>query len=212
MPDTPSTAVVPVIDTFVLGDYMTNCHVVTTPGHDTCWIVDCGIDPDVMLDAIEQRNLTPTALLLTHAHVDHMAGVDAALARFGDMPMYLHEAERAWTSDAMLNLSALGGRPVTCRDATNLLHGGETLNLNGTTWDVIHAPGHSPGSVVFAHRPSNQAIVGDTLFAGSIGRYDFPTSSHEDLRHTIAQVMMALPDDMTIHPGHGRRQRSGTNV
>jgi len=67
----------------------------------------------------------------------------------------------------------------------------------------VHAPGHSPGCVLFIHDESNQAIVGDTLFAGSIGRIDFPTSSPADMRRTISETMMALPDDMTIHPGHG---------
>ena len=68
---------------------------------------------------------------------------------------------------------------------------------------MIHAPGHSPGSVLFVHEPSNQAIVGDTLFAGSMGRVDFPTSDPDAMRRTLGEVMMALPDEMTIHPGHG---------
>jgi len=68
---------------------------------------------------------------------------------------------------------------------------------------VVHAPGHSPGGVLFIHDASNQAIVGDTLFAGSIGRIDFPTSDPEAFRQTILKVMMNLPDDLAIHPGHG---------
>ncbi|HRP64405.1 MAG TPA: MBL fold metallo-hydrolase, partial [Phycisphaerales bacterium] len=103
----------PTIHTFVLGDYQTNCFVVTVPGTADCWIVDCGFEPDDMLDWIEQQQLRPIALLLTHAHSDHMAGIDAAMSRFGPMPLYIHEAEAEWCSNPMLNLSGLIGRPVT---------------------------------------------------------------------------------------------------
>lgn len=209
-PSSVSDSPTPNIETFVLGDYQTNCFIVSVPGHAECWIVDCGIEPRAMLDAVEARSLTPTALLLTHAHLDHMSGVDEAMARFGDIPLYLHREEEAWCADPLLNLSALSGRPTTCRNATDLLDGGERLSLAGTEWEVIHAPGHSPGSVVYLHRPSLQAIVGDTLFAGSIGRFDFPSSDAKALRHTILETMMGLDDDLVIHPGHGPSTTIGT--
>lgn len=193
----------PEITTFVLGDFQTNCFIVTTPGDATCWIVDCGYQPEPMLDHIESENLKPAALLLTHTHSDHMAGVDAALARFGPLPCYVHQAEAGFCSDPMLNLSALLGVPVTATEPEHQLNDGDRLELNRTAWRVVHTPGHSPGGVLFIHDESNQAIVGDTLFAGSIGRFDFPTSDVEALRRTIRETMMALPDEMTIHPGHG---------
>jgi hydroxyacylglutathione hydrolase len=199
----------PHIDTFALGEFFTNCFVISTPDHADpdrardCWLVDCGFQPESMFDHIAGRQLRPTALLLTHAHADHIAGVDAALSRFGGMPVYIHEAEQGYCCDPMLNLSALMGMHVTCAEPTRLLKGGEALELNGTSWRVVHAPGHSPGGVLFVHDDSKQAIVGDTLFAGSIGRIDFPTSNPEEMRHTIRHVVMSLPDDMTIHPGHG---------
>ena len=230
----------PDIRTFTLGEFQTNCYVVsassterggvlpaasagstagkaggptawfgrggrTTPpvGSRPCWIVDCGYEPELMLDAIDEEGLRPVAILLTHCHSDHIAGVDAALSRFGSMPIYVHEAEAGFCSNPALNLSAFIGRPITCTEPDHLLTGGETLTLEGESWRVVHAPGHSPGGVLYIHDASKQAIVGDTLFAGSIGRFDFPTSSGEDLEHTIREVLMALPDDMTIHPGHG---------
>ncbi|MHC4992678.1 MAG: MBL fold metallo-hydrolase [Planctomycetota bacterium] len=169
----------PVINSFVLGDYQTNCFVVRPqPEATRCWIVDCGFEPAAMLDWIVERSLTPVALLLTHCHSDHIAGVDEAIARFGAMPMYVHEAEAGFCSDPMLNLSAL-------------------------TWRVLHSPGHSPGGVLFVHDASHQAIVGDTIFAGSIGRHDFPTSNVGDLRCSVAEVVMSLPDETTLFPGHG---------
>jgi hydroxyacylglutathione hydrolase len=193
----------PTIHTFILGDYQTNCFVVTVGQQRECWIVDCGFEPQPMLDWIEQQQLKPIAMLMTHAHSDHMAGIDAALSRFGPMPIYAHEAERQWYSEPMLNLSGMIGRNVTATPPDRLLKGGETLELHGTKWHVLHTPGHSPGGVCFVNDESQQAIVGDTLFAGSMGRVDFPTSNPADMQRSLMDVLMSLPDDMSIHPGHG---------
>ena len=116
-------------------------------------------------------------------------------------PCPLHRAEAAFLSEPMLNLSAMLGRPVTAAAPDVILDGGETLDLEGTSWRVVHAPGHSPGSVLYVHDDSNQAIVGDTLFAGSIGRSDFPTSNVDDLRHTITRTLMDLPRRDAHLPG-----------
>jgi len=193
----------PEIATFVLSDFQTNCFVVSTPGDTDCWIVDCGFEPGEMLDHLAEKGLKPIALLLTHAHSDHIAGVDAALSRFGAMPIYIHEAEAGFCSDPMLNLSSFMGMELRVTEPDHQVGDGDTLSLNGTDWRVVHAPGHSPGGVLFVHDESSQAIVGDTLFAGGIGRFDFPTSNVKDLRRTISEVLMSLPDEMTIHPGHG---------
>jgi glyoxylase-like metal-dependent hydrolase (beta-lactamase superfamily II) len=162
-----------------------------------------------MLDWIEEQGLHPKAILLTHSHLDHIAGVDQALNRFGRLPLYIHEAEAGFCSEATMNLSALIGMQVTCTEPDHYLKGGDTLTLNSTAWRVLHTPGHSPGGVCFIHDESKQAIVGDTLFAGSIGRFDFPTSNPDHLRHSIQKVLMALPNNMTIHPGHGPKTTIG---
>jgi glyoxylase-like metal-dependent hydrolase (beta-lactamase superfamily II) len=91
---------------------------------------------------------------------------------------------------------------VTAREPDHWLRDGDELTIRGATFRVIHTPGHSPGGVLFVHDDSKQAIVGDTLFAGSIGRIDFPTSDPEKMRHSLFDIIMNLPDDMTIYPGH----------
>ena len=103
----------------------------------------------------------------------------------------------------MLNLSGLMGRPVSVAEPTRWLRGGETLTLGATTWDVLHTPGHSPGSVCYIHRASGRALVGDTIFAGSVGRTDFPSSDHEVFQNSLRRMLEELPDDMRIWPGHG---------
>jgi glyoxylase-like metal-dependent hydrolase (beta-lactamase superfamily II) len=200
------TAAQPAIRSFALGPWETNCYVVTVPGSSTpdhCWIVDCGFEPETLLDFVQQQRLKPQAILLTHAHLDHIGGLDAALNRFGRTPVFIHEAEAGFCSDPMLNLSAMIGMDLRVTEPDNRLRDGDTLNLSGTTWRVLHTPGHSPGGVCFIHDDSRQALVGDTLFAGSIGRIDFPTSDPEAMRRTIHDTLMKLPDDMAVHPGHG---------
>jgi glyoxylase-like metal-dependent hydrolase (beta-lactamase superfamily II) len=199
----------PTVTPFVLGEYQTNCFVVHALNSSECWIVDCGLEPEAMFAWIERQKLRPAAILLTHTHLDHIAGVDEALSRFGALPLHVHEAEAGFCSDPMLNLSALIGMPTTCTEPDRLLSDGDTLKLAGTTWRVLHTPGHSPGGVCFVHDQSKQAIVGDTLFAGSVGRSDFPTSDPGKLRHSIQNVLMKLPDDMTIYPGHGPKTTIG---
>ncbi len=168
-----------------------------------CWIFDCGFDPQPLLAHLEEKQLEPQAVFLTHCHSDHIAGLDLLRGQCGDLPVWCHPAESQWCSDPMLNLSGFIGQPVTVAAPTDLLTPGQDMMIAGDPWRVLHTPGHSPGSVTFVHDQSQQAIVGDTLFAGSIGRFDFPTSEPADLKETLTEVLMQLPDEMAIHPGHG---------
>jgi glyoxylase-like metal-dependent hydrolase (beta-lactamase superfamily II) len=189
------------ITPFVLGDFQTNCYVVTSDGE--CWIIDCGYSPEPLIKFVNDEQLEPTKILLTHCHADHIAGLDQLRNAICKIPVYCHPVEFEWNMNPTLNLSGFAGVPVTAKPADNELKGGDSLTLGNSTWNVIHTPGHSPGSICFVNNDENQAIVGDTLFAGSIGRHDFPTSKVEDLRNSITNVLMKMPDEMNIHPGHG---------
>jgi len=185
----------------VLGQWQTNCYVLSSGG--SCWIVDAGFEPDEMLDAIDQRGLTVEKVVLTHAHLDHIAGLHAVRRRHPEVPILIHTDEQAFLTDTRLNLSAAFVEPVVAPEATGLLKDGETLELAGHRFAVRHTPGHSPGGITLYCEALGVALVGDTLFAGSVGRFDFPTSDGPTLMRSISEQLMPLPDDTRVLPGHG---------
>ena len=202
-PATPTTLR---IEPFTLGPYQTNCYIVRTSQDDkpeTCWIADFSFDIEGLLDRVEELGIVPEALVLTHAHVDHIAGLAEAKRRFPTAPILIHEAEADWLTDANLNLSGFSPTPVTAPSADRLLRDGETLTLGGEDWKIMHTPGHSPGSISLFHAESETCICGDVIFQGSIGRTDFPGCSFEELERSIKTRIYALPDGTVLLPGHG---------
>lgn len=202
----------PEIRVFPLGPFETNCYVVSAqdpkPG-DPCWVVDCGLEPGRMIREIEALGLEPEAVVLTHAHLDHIGGLFEFRRRFPRAPIWIHRAEEKWLTDPMLNLSAGYGFEVTAPTPDRLLEHDETLTLLGQPWRVRHTPGHSPGGITLYHEPSGVAIVGDTLFAGSIGRHDFPGSDFATLARSIREQLYTLPEDTLVLPGHGPSTKIG---
>ena len=198
----------------VLGPFETNCYIVEVEGSRDCWVVDAGFEPDPMLQVLKDRKLQPVKLILTHAHVDHIAGINRVRKEYPDLPILIHQAEADFLSDPQLNLSAAMGIPVTAPAADGYLQEDDEPELAGSRWRVLHTPGHSPGGIVLYHAASGNALVGDTLFYGSIGRFDFPTSDEQQLYRSIREKLYSLPGDTVVHPGHGpsttiERERSG---
>jgi len=196
MPDTLKTK------RFCLGDWATNCYLVYI---DTgaCWIIDAGFEPDYLLRYIVENKLKPEKIVLTHAHVDHVGGLAEVCEAYPQIPVLIHEAERAFPGDPMLNLSAALAMEVVAPDPTGTFSHGDTLSLNGHDFQIRHTPGHSPGGVCLYQPEHSLAIVGDTLFADSIGRHDFPTSDGPTLMRSIHEQLMTLPDNTRVLPGHG---------
>jgi len=205
----PETTQTPIIERFVLGPFETNCYVVSLPEGDSCWVVDAGYGAEAMAEHIKEQGRSVEAIVLTHAHADHIGGLDHLAGAFPEAPVHLHPIEHPWLADPMLNLSAMGGQPLSCATrATHALEDGQTLELLGQAWRVLHTPGHSPGSVTLALETSDDeapdiAFVGDTLFQGSIGRSDFPTSDERLLHRMIREKLYALTEVTAALPGHG---------
>ncbi len=209
-----------------LGSYETNAYVAWldggagiaegVEGETACWLIDAPFDSEEMVDLVRSENLSPTLLLLTHAHVDHIAGVRAIRAAFPEIKIAIHRLEERWLTDPTLNLSVFTGQPVTAPPADMLLEDRQRLTLttdasvhastdapDGVTFEVIHVPGHSPGSVAFFASAAGVCIGGDALFAGSIGRTDFPGCSSDELLRSIRTRLLALPGETRLYPGHG---------
>ena len=202
------------IERYALGPFQTNCYIARGPGHAPA-VFDCGIDPGPLLDRLDELKASegePAAFALTHAHIDHIAGLREARHRFPGSPIWIHSAEREWLLDPEQNLSASAGMPVTAPAADRLLEHGETLELAGHAWEVRHTPGHSPGGVAFVCADVGVAIVGDALFSGSIGRTDFPGSSFERLERSIREQLYTFDPGVAIYPGHGPESTIGQEM
>jgi len=197
-PETPPLRVA----TFTLGPHQTNCYVVASG--DRCWLVDAGFGAGAMARHILDRGLTAEAIVLTHAHVDHIGGVNEALATLGrPTPVWIHPDEAEWLNNPELNLSAPMGVPTTAPGPDGELTDGQILELGATTWRVFHTPGHSPGGVTLYCAGAGLALVGDALFQGATGRWDFPTSNEDDLKRSVTDVLFALPPETRVLSGHG---------
>jgi glyoxylase-like metal-dependent hydrolase (beta-lactamase superfamily II) len=164
--------------------------------------VDPGGDLDKLKLALEKTGVTLEKILVTHGHMDH-CGQAGVLAKEMGVPIEgPHQGDRFWIEG--LDDSAMRyGLPGESFEPDRWLNGGDQVTVGELTFDVVHCPGHTPGHVVFHHAPSQVAMVGDVLFAGSIGRTDFPQGNHQDLLDSITQRLWPLGDDVTFVPGHG---------
>lgn len=195
-----------------LGPFETNCYVVSAEGSSDCFIVDAGFGSSRLAEIVLEGILRPVALVLTHAHLDHIAGVRLLRETYPELPIWIHGLEQEWLLDPALNLSAAAGMPITAPKCDRVLRDGETLELPGGSWRVLHTPGHSPGSVTLWNQDHNVAFVGDALFAGSIGRTDFPGCSFEELSKSIRERLYTLPPETRCFPGHGPETQIGREM
>ena len=186
-----------------LGPIQTNCYIIMNEDRQ-CLIVDPGADGMLINDRIEKHSLKPAAIVLTHAHFDHIGGVDEVRKRW-DIPLFVHEREAEWLHSPELNGSAhfpLGNISVT-RPADELIKSEGTLQVKGFPFSILETPGHSPGSISLYDQKTGAVFAGDTLFAGSIGRTDLAGGNHSQLLGSIHRKLLALPEDTKVLPGHG---------
>lgn len=189
--------------------FQQNCSLVWCDATLEAAIIDPGGDVDALLAEVQRRGLHLKALWLTHAHIDH-AGGTGELARRLDLPIIgPHPADQFWI-DALPQQSAMFGFPAAeAFVPTRWLHDGETVQIGHETLNVRHCPGHTPGHVVFHAPQIDRAFVGDVLFAGSIGRTDFPQGNHQQLIDSITGRLWPMGDATVFIPGHGPESSFG---
>jgi hydroxyacylglutathione hydrolase len=191
----------------------TNCFVVAPGAGEQCVIVDPGVGVGDQLEEIVADNrLHPVAVVLTHGHLDHTFSV-VPVCQAKDVPAFIHSADRSALSDPWSGLGLPIGAPIFGAsgltfaepDDVRELADGQRLDLAGLTFAVRHAPGHTPGSVVFSLSTPDADVLfsGDVLFAGSIGRTDLPGGSMAAMTRSLRDVILPLDDGVMVLPGHG---------
>ena len=218
---------------FPAAAFGTNCYVLAAGEGEECLVVDPGIGiEETLREVLTQHRLKPAAVLLTHGHIDHVYSVTPVCG--GDTAAYIHSDDRYRLTDPLGSASEglVGmleqqfGAKATWAEPSNVIEvtDRESLTLAGLDLEVLHAPGHTEGSVMFGFaqlpegvRASEELdrtmVTGDVLFAGSIGRTDLPGGSHDAMQRSLRDVVLPLPDSTLVLPGHGpatsmRRERS----
>jgi hydroxyacylglutathione hydrolase len=202
-----------------------NAYIAQLPGRADCLIVDPGMEPEKIIDYLESRGLSPAAVLITHGHSDHIAGNEALKNRWPECQLVIGAAEAAKLTDPRLNLSAMFGYRLISPPADVTLEDGEIFSAAGICLQARTIAGHSSGHVVYIIKDCEpcdkgdspivadakigiviepiMVFVGDVIFAGSIGRTDFPDGSFDQLAEGIRKILYILPDSTILLPGHG---------
>jgi glyoxylase-like metal-dependent hydrolase (beta-lactamase superfamily II) len=193
------------IHKYATGPLETNTYLVEDGS--SCIVVDPSAGCQAPLSKIAREKLSVSATILTHCHFDHILGIGEILAAHPAAVVWAHPAEKPLLTNAEFNGSYLIGRPTVYDGPVSDLSEGKGISIGGLTFDVLHVPGHSPGgcALVFRDAGTTSCLSGDALFAGSIGRYDFPLGDGPLLIRSIREKLLTLPDDTVVYPGHGGR-------
>ncbi|OYT89177.1 MAG: hypothetical protein CFE46_01740 [Burkholderiales bacterium PBB6] len=189
--------------------FQQNCSIVWCDSTMDAAIIDPGGDIEVLKAEVARLGVKLVALWITHAHIDH-AGGTGQLARELGLPIIgPHPGDQFWIDGLPQQSQMFGFPPAEHFTPTRWLADGDTVTLGECTLDVRHCPGHTPGHVVFHSVEAKRCFVGDVLFAGSIGRTDFPQGNHAALIASITQRLWPMGDDTVFIPGHGPESTFG---
>ncbi|RXI99472.1 MBL fold metallo-hydrolase [Anaerobacillus alkaliphilus] len=196
-----------------LGPLQTNAYVLYNEDNKEAIIFDPGGEGAKLNNWIKSEGLKPLAILLTHAHFDHIGAVDEVREKW-EIPVYIHKKESGWLSDPKKNGSALfmGVNAIKAKDADYLIKEEGQLEIGSYVLEVLETPGHSPGSVSYYFQKLGVVFSGDALFAGGIGRTDLPGGSYEVLMKSINSKLMELPENTVVASGHGSLTRIGIEM
>jgi hydroxyacylglutathione hydrolase len=182
-----------------------NAYIAHLPDSSDCLVVDPGMEPENIIDYLERRGLNPSDILITHGHIDHIAGNEALKKRWPDCHLVIGAAEASKLTDPRLNLSSMFGIGLISPPADVTLKDGDIYTAAGIRLQVRVIPGHSIGHVVYLTQDFNPitVFVGDVIFSGSIGRTDFADGDQNQLTDGIRKILYTLPDSTILLPGHG---------
>lgn len=195
------------IGRMTLGVCATNCYFLYREGSSEIIFVDPADRGADIYEALKKKGLKIAAILLTHGHFDHIWGAQK-LRELSGAKIYALDAEKVVCQDAYVNVSAQAGRKATI-DPDEWLADGQELSFAGVSLKVIATPGHTIGSCCYYVPEAGFLVAGDTLFAGSVGRTDFPTGSMSKLIRSIKEKLFVLPDETKVYPGHGEETTIG---
>ncbi len=190
------------IDCFTLGQLSTNVYLISDPENNAV-LIDPAASADFLIQEIKNRDLTLCAILLTHAHFDHMGAMQALRNAFS-APVYVHQADADAVADPKKDGSFTFGLPPMSNSlADKTVRDGDILAFGNLRFTVLHTPGHTPGSVCYRYQEAVPYLFcGDTIFASSCGRTDLPGGSPHQLLQSLGRIAM-LPPSCILHPGHG---------
>lgn len=189
--------------------FQQNCSLIWCEETMQAAVVDPGGEMDKIQAVIAEKGVTLEKIILTHAHIDH-AGAVAPMARAYGIPIEgPHKEDKFWIDALPMQSQMFGFPEAESFEPNRWLEQGDTVSVGNEVLEVRHCPGHTPGHVVFYHRPSELVIVGDVLFQGSIGRTDFPKGDHATLVASIHRELFSLPAQVKFIPGHGEMSSIG---
>ncbi|AQS58363.1 MBL fold metallo-hydrolase [Desulforamulus ferrireducens] len=183
-----------------VGNLEANCYIIGCPATGQAAVLDPGDEAGRILEQLKQAQLTVSAIILTHGHADHIGAV-GELKKATGAPVMIHAQDAEALTNPAVNLSAWLGEILEFKPADRLLQDGDTITVGEVTLEVIHTPGHTLGGICV--KTGNVLFTGDTLFAQSVGRSDFPGGNHTTLIQSIKQKLLVLPEETVVYPGHG---------
>ncbi|HQV99303.1 MAG TPA: MBL fold metallo-hydrolase [Bacteroidia bacterium] len=199
------------IDSFTFNPFQENTYVLSDESGE-CIIIDPGCydaeEKEELAIFIDSKGLKPVKILLTHAHIDHVLGINFLAGKYG-LPIVMNSIETELLKSASIYGQMWGIQVEPAPDPQEFLKDGDTFTFGKTELEVLFTPGHSPGSLSFYHRPTKQLIAGDVLFYGSIGRTDLPGGNFETLEKSIRTKLYTLEDDVIVYSGHGQSTTIG---
>ena len=191
------------IDHLILGAFQTNCYVLReSQRSQDCLIIDTGLQAGRLIEFLKHHKLNPVAVVLTHGHPDHVAGVAALRESFPDMKVYIHKLDADMLTETPSNFGLLAGGMSGNQPADLFLENQSIIEQAGIKLEVLHTPGHTPGGICLYSEDEGIVFTDDALFADSVGRTDLGGNMAQLIK-SIREKLLTLPGDTAVYPGHG---------